>query len=85
MALLFRTLTGIAALVAVTTMVYGMVRFPDAPIRAVAGGYIAKGGKARTAADYRAFLLWQKAMFIAFPAVFALGFLSEIVRNRARP
>ena len=80
-------LTIAAALLAVATMVYGIYHFPDAPIRPTAGGYVGKGGKPHTREDFEAFVLWGKAMFIVFPAVFVLGFafgVTEPVQRRKR-
>jgi hypothetical protein len=67
-------LTIIASLLAAATMFYGMYHFPDAPIRQTAGGYVGKGGRARTQQDFEAFLKWEKAMLIVFPSVFVFGF-----------
>jgi hypothetical protein len=77
-------LTIVACLLATATMLYGIYHFPDAPIRQTESGYVGKGGKPRTQADYEAFIFWWKAMFIVTPSVFVLGFAFVIVDSRRR-
>jgi hypothetical protein len=72
-------LTIAAGLLAAATMFYGVYNFPDAPIRQTAGGYAGKGGRARTQADFEAFVGWEKTMIVVFPAVFGLGFALVII------
>jgi len=67
-------LTIAACLSAVATGVYGIYNFPDAPIRQTADGYAGKHGRPRTPEEFEKFVLWQKAMFIVFPAAFVFGF-----------
>ena len=78
-------LTIAASLLAAATMFYGMYCFPDAPIRQRAGGYVGKGGSARTQADFELFLSWEKTMLTVFPLVFVFGFafgITEVVQRR---
>ena len=67
-------LTLAACLLTAATMCYGIYNFPDAPLRQTAGGYAGKHGGARTREDYERFVAWEKAMLVAFPAVFVLAF-----------
>jgi hypothetical protein len=76
---LLLVLTIAAGLLAVATMFYGVYNFPDAPIRQTTGGYEGKGGRARTQEDFEAFIAWEKAMIVVFPAVFGLGFASVCI------
>ena len=77
-------LTLVAVVLAVATLVYGISRFPDAPIRATAGGYTGKGGTARTLADFESFVVWERAMLTIFPLAFVLGFAFALVDVRRR-
>ncbi len=70
--LLLLTIT--ASVLASATLIYGAYNFPDAPIRQTGNGYAGKGGTTRTEEDFEKFRLWEKAMFIFFPATFVFGF-----------
>ncbi len=67
-------LTIVACLSAVGAGVYGVYKFPDAPLRQTAGGYAGKHGEPRTREDFEAFVSWERVMFVVFPAAFVLGF-----------
>jgi hypothetical protein len=73
LARLLLVLTIAACLCAAATGVYGIYNFPDAPIRLKGTGYVGKGGGAHTREEFDAFVLWERAMFIAFPLAFLLG------------
>jgi hypothetical protein len=77
-------LTIAACLLAVATGVYGIYNFPDAPIRQTGNGYAGKHGKPRTAEEFEKFVLWQKVMFVVFPAAFIFGFGFAIADSRRR-
>ena len=77
-------LTIVACLLATATMIFGIYHFADAPIRQTERGYVGKGGKPRTQADYEAFIFWGKAIVIVIPSVFVLGFAFVIVDSRRR-
>src|SRR5262245_33901559 len=77
-----RALTIVAAVSAVTTLLYGLYMFPDAPIRAGASGYVGKAGTSHTAQEFERFLMWERAMLIAFAGTFLFGFAYEILRRR---
>jgi hypothetical protein len=49
---------------------YGVIRFPDAPIRQVGTGYVSKAGKPRTRQEFEQFKLWEKALVGTFGFVF---------------
>lgn len=58
---------------------YGLIRYPDAPIKpcAVASGFCGKQNQARTLAEYEAFKRWETLLMICWPigtvALIALG------------
>lgn len=51
---------------AASLMLYGIVRWPMAPIREVAGRYVDKAGTSFTEGVYHQFLLWQFSLFASF-------------------
>ena len=73
-----RVLTILAALSAGITFLYGIYNFPDAPIRPSGSGYVGKSGKPHTAQDFERFVLWERAMFLTFPATFLFGFAYDL-------
>lgn len=77
-------LTLIAVLLAVAIGFYGIYNFPDAPIRPTDRGYVGKTGKQHTEAEYEAFSVWKKAMFIVFGSAFVLGLAFGIADSRSR-
>jgi hypothetical protein len=80
-------LTLIACAGAVATGLYGVFKFPDAPIRQSERGYFGKGGTPRTQNDFEAFVKWQRAMFIVFPSAFVFGFaygMTDSIQRRKR-
>ncbi len=60
-------LTYIIGLVIVGLFVYGLIRYPDLPIRECPSGYCGKQGQPHTAAEYRAFNTWQITLMIGWP------------------
>ncbi len=64
----------LAALVAAATLIYGVIQFPDAPIRQTGSSYVGKHGAPRTREDYERFKLWEKLMFSGFGLAFLTGF-----------
>jgi hypothetical protein len=81
---LLLSLTVAAGLLAAATMFYGVYRFPDAPIRETASGYVGKGQRPRTQADFEAFLVWERTLLIIFPTVFVFGFASAAADKMLR-
>lgn len=64
----------LAALFAAATLVYGVIKFPDAPIREAGSNYVGKRGAPRTREDYERFKLWEKLIFASFGLAFLTGF-----------
>jgi hypothetical protein len=64
----------IAVALAVVTLVYGFITFPDAPIRESANGYAGKHGAPHAREHYERFKLWEKAMLASFGLAFVTGF-----------
>src|SRR6266576_5940636 len=54
-------------LVMVVLFVYGLIRYPDLPIRECPSGYCGRQGQPHTAAEYNAFKIWQTTLFIVWP------------------
>jgi hypothetical protein len=50
----------------VLMMLYGLVRFPDAPFHECAGGYCGKRGLLHTAVEYHEFYVWQSTLLIGW-------------------
>jgi hypothetical protein len=71
-------LTYIIGLVMVVLFVYGLIRYPDLPIRECPSGYCGKQGQPHTAAEHRAFNAWQITLMIGWPiGIAALLFLQR--------
>ena len=64
----------LSALLAGATMIYGVIAFPDAPIRQTGSSYVGKQGAPHTREDYERFLLWEKFLFLGFGLAFLTGF-----------
>jgi hypothetical protein len=63
----------------VASLGYGVLRFPDSPIRpCVEHGYCGKLGQPRTREDFVSFSRWQTAIFVVMP----LGLLSLYLLDR---
>lgn len=67
--------------VCVLVMVYGIVRYPSAPIRYRNGGYFDKAGHQFTETQFRSFTIWERCLFGSF---ILAGGLSIPVVLRAR-
>lgn len=69
------------------TLLYGVVRYPDAPLRPAGNGYVGKGGRPHTEEEYEDFTRWESATLIAFPTCLALAAVamvtSFVLRRRA--
>ena len=68
--------------VMLAVLIYGCVQFYDASFRDCASGYSGNCGKFHTAAEYRAFRVWQTAVLIVWPL--GMGVLIFLQRNRLR-
>jgi glycine cleavage system aminomethyltransferase T len=64
----------IAGVLAAATLFYGVLQFPDAPIRESRSGYVGKTGKPHTRQHYDQFLAWKKWMAATFGLAFLTGF-----------
>src|SRR2546423_4384384 len=62
-----RPLSYCIGLVMVVLFVYGLIRYPDLPIRECPSGYCGKEGQPHTAAEYCAFNAWQITLMIGWP------------------
>jgi hypothetical protein len=73
-----RARMGVIAIFAVmfSVLIYGVVRYPDAPIQECRAGtgYCGKHNTVRTMADYQAFKRWETCLIILWP----IGFISLI-------
>src|SRR6476620_9007383 len=73
-----RSLSYCIALVMVVLFVYGLIRYPDLPIRECPSGYCGRQGQPHTAAEYNAFSRWQTTLFIVWP----IGMLTLLLLQR---
>lgn len=71
----------VAGAFAVVTLVYGVITFPEAPIRQTASGYVSKRGRPLTREDYEQFKLWEKLVLVSFGAAFVTGFSAVAVEK----
>ena len=55
----------------VAALIYGFVTFPDAPLERRDGVVRGRNGAIYTAAQYRQFQLWERALIVSFALVFA--------------
>lgn len=61
--------------------VYGLIRFPDAPLHACGDhGYCGKQGQPHTQKEFEGFELWQNTLFWVWP----IGMLVLYILNRDR-
>ena len=63
----------VMGLIAAATLVYGLIAFPDAPIRQTASGYVSKHGAPHTRDGYERFKLWEKLVVGSFGLAFLTG------------
>jgi len=69
------------ALVMIAVFQYGVLRFPDAPIRPCGDeSFCGKQGQPHTAVDYRAFVLWERSLLFIWPS----GMLAVVLLIRKR-
>ena len=76
-----RPLSYCIGLVMVVLFVYGLIRYPDLPIRECPSGYCGRQGQPHTAAEYNAFKIWQRTLFIVWP----IGMLIMLLLQRGKP
>ncbi len=65
-------------------MVYGVIRYPPAPIRQVDSTYRDKRGQPYTAEQYRAFKMWKTVLMVSGLSCFALALPASLLGKRAR-
>src|SRR5437899_6433312 len=85
-----RPLSYCIGLVMVVLFVYGLIRYPDLPIRECPSGYCGRQGQPHTAAEYNAFKIWQTTLFIvwhrdAYNASFAARKTQKVKGGSNRP
>ena len=69
-------LSYIVGVAMVFLFIYGIIRFPDGPIRtAVNNSYVGKQGQPHTFAEYHAFIIWQNIFFYVWPIGMIILFL----------
>ena len=71
----------VTGLIAAATLVYGLVTFPDAPIRQTASGYVGKQGAPHTRDGYEEFKLLEKLVVGSFGLAFLTGFGAVVSRK----
>ena len=71
----------VTGLIAAAILVYGIIAFPDAPIRQTASGYVSKHGTPHTRDEYEQFKLWEKLVLASFGLAFLTGF-GAVVSNK---
>jgi hypothetical protein len=81
---LLLVLTIATCLLAAAAMLYGVYKFPDAPIRQTDAGYVGRGGEPHTQEDFEAFIRWRKVMFVIIPSAFVCGFAFGVTDSRQR-
>jgi hypothetical protein len=52
---------------------YGVIMWPDAPIKECGAGYCGKHGLVHTAADYQSFKRWETALITVWPLGMVVG------------
>lgn len=68
----------VVSLIAAVTLVYGVIAFPDAPIRQTSSGYVGKLGGLHTSDEYEQFKLWEKIVVASFAIAFLTGLVAVV-------
>jgi hypothetical protein len=63
-------------------LAFGIVRYPNAPIKRVGEGFQDKRGRVRSESEYRAFRKWEGSYAIVAVPVALIGLISLPVRRR---
>jgi hypothetical protein len=77
-------LTMLGVLAAVCTSLYGIYRFPDAPVRQTAAGYVGKTGRVHTPDDFATYGRWTTAMVLTYTLTFGVGLAFAALDRRRR-
>jgi hypothetical protein len=76
-----RNASAVIGTIMLILFVYGLVRFPDAPLHTcVDHGYCGKQGQPHTQREFEAFEIWQNTLFWIWP----IGMVALYVLNRDR-
>jgi hypothetical protein len=71
----------VLSIVMIAIFFYGVIMWPDAPIKECGAGYCGKHSQAYTVADYRSFKRWETALFTVWP----IGIVASLyLRTRKR-
>lgn len=81
---LFYVAATVAGIAFVATCIYGISKYPAAPIRPRDGAFTDKLGKVYTEQEYQAFESWKQAMMLSGAACFALAFAGQIVDKKPK-
>jgi hypothetical protein len=65
-------------------MLYGVARYPYAPIRSRDGGYFDKAGKEYSESDYHRFTFWERSLFFSAGGLFVISVPLLITERRKR-
>ena len=79
-----KTLSRIVIAWFVALLLYGFIKFPDAPYQqcSVAEGYCGKSEKPHTKSEYQAFAIWEKTLIGSAIIGAAVGSLAGLLRKR---
>ena len=72
------------AIVMLAVFVYGLLEYPDAPIRPCTGssGFCGKQGQPHTYSEYRQFESWQTTLIVVWPVGMLIAFLLNRKRSK---
>lgn len=75
---------GVVFALMAAVFLYGLVLYPDAPLRPCAGGngYCGKQGAPHSVAEYEAFNRWETCLSLAWPAGAGLMALIVLLRRK---
>ena len=68
--------------VVMSLMVYGIVRYPYAPVRYRDGGYFDKTGGEFPAEKYPAYHIWERALYVSFAGTAVSMFAVWLITRR---
>lgn len=68
----------------VVVMLYGVVRYPHAPIRPRGGGYFDKAGREFTETEFETFRTWEYCLFGSFGVLGILSIPMALSRRSRR-
>ena len=80
----FNFICVILIVIVVLIMIFGIFKWPDAPIRQTPGGFVGKTGGAHTREDYELFKLWEKSLLVSVPLAFAVNFIAALAKRKRK-